>query len=143
MVQGRVLGRGFLFQGGEGVLVESAVHRPATVEATSQAGEIQKSEKVKTSDPRPAVQRVSVERGRVWQHLLPVRWSLMMVHVRLVGRWLDAADCLPSDLKGSSPACLTFDPSVHLGADPIVDLSIDLALMVGSDGVPQIPVPQT
>lgn len=66
-----------------------------------------------------------------------------MGRVRLVGRLLDDADCLPPDLKGSSPAWLTFDPSVHLGTNPRVDLSTDLALVVGSNGVPQVPVPQT
>lgn len=58
----------------------------------------------------------------------------MMGGVRLVGGRLDDTDCLPSDLKSPSSACLTFD----LG----VDLSSDLALVVGADGVPQIPVPQ-
>lgn len=71
----------------------------------------------------------------MWQRLFAVGRRVMVVALRLVGGLLDAADGLPSDLKGPSPAWLTFD----LGADP----GVDLALGVGSHGVPQIPVPQT
>lgn len=97
LVQGRVLGRTFLGQGGE------AVHGPVRVERRRQAEEHRPAEGAE-ADPRPAVQRLSVEGGGVGQHLLAVRRSLMVGGVLLVGGLLDHADRLPSDLKSSSPA---------------------------------------
>lgn len=140
MVQ--VLGSWFLFQHREDVLVEGAIHGPVRgggeeVRLWDVEGPDfhEFTENWTRTGLRPGVQRVSVERHRMWQRLFAVWRRVMVVAVRLVGGLLDAADGLPSDLKSPSPAWLTFD----LGVDP----GVDLALGVGSHGVPQIPVPQT
>lgn len=88
---------------------------------------------------RPAVQRVSVERGRMWQRRLFVMWRGVMTRLRLIGRLLDDAVSRAPALQSSSSAGLTFDPSVDLG----VDLSVGLVLVGGAYRVSQIPVPQT
>lgn len=88
---------------------------------------------------RPAVQRVSVERGRVWQRLFGMRQSVvMMTRIRLIGRLL--GDAVSSSSAASSR---TFNSSVHLRADPCADLSVGLVCVGGAYCVPQVPVSKT
>lgn len=54
---------------------------------------------------------------------------------------LDGTEGPPSARQSSDPSALTFDPAVHLGVDPSVDLSIGLVLVGGAHCVPQVPVP--
>ncbi len=61
-----------------------------------------------------------------------------MTHVRLIGRLLGRT-MIPRSVASSR----TFTTSVHLRADPCVDLSIGLLLVGGAYRVPQVPVPKT
>lgn len=92
---------------------------------------------------RPAVQRVSVEGGRMWQRLFVMWLHAMMTRLRLIGRRLDDTVSPPPALKSSSPCGLTFYHPVHLRVDPCVDLSVGLVLMGGACCVSQVPIPQT
>lgn len=92
---------------------------------------------------RPAVQRVSVERGRVRQRLFGMHGGVMVARLRLIGRLLDDAMSRPSALQSSASSTLTFDASARLGGGSGGDFTVGLAVVGGAYGVSQVPVPQT
>lgn len=75
----------------------------------------------------------------MWQRLFDMWQSMVvMTRVRLIGRLLGDALSPSSAASGR-----TFDSSVHLSADPCVDLSVGLVCVGGAYRVPQVPVPKT
>lgn len=68
---------------------------------------------------------------------------MVMTRLSEIVGLLDTSVSPPPALGGSSASGLTFDPPIHLGVDPCVDLPVGLVLLGGAYGVPQVPVPQT
>lgn len=83
----------------------------------------------------PAVQWVSVECGRVWQHLFVTRRRVTIARLCLIGRLTEDTMSRPSALQPLPSTCLILDASVQL--------STGLVLVGGANRVPQVPVPQT